>query len=429
MFKINFQFFAEANVNKTTSDSHGNSLAAEMKTYYDTELIEMAKPNLVHSQFGVQRPLPLGKGKSIEWRRWSSFDKALTPLQEGVTPDGNKLNVSYVSQELRQYGDYTTISDLLELTAVDDVILEATDRHGENMGLTLDTVTRNELLTGLNVIYAPVKDGESETEITSRGQLTEQALLTPELVAKAANFLKVSNAPKIDGSYIAIVHPYVAYDLMRHPEFMDIHKYSDAVKQLFDGEIGKLYGVRFVESTEAKIFEGEALTAASANLTAGAALSKSSGSGMSTLTSGTAIAAGDRILEANEEEPVLLNVGGETFLCIGAQEGAAGSAKLHIQQPHGAIESGATVYPGGAGKNNLPVFACIFLGKGAYGNVDLQDSSEVIVKQKGSSGASDPLNQRSTVGWKSTYAAKILIPEYLVRVECGSSFSNEAKGN
>lgn len=424
-----FQYFAEANVNKTTSNGSGNSLAAEMKTYYDTELIDMARPNLVHSQFGVQRPLPLGKGKTIEWRRWSSFDKALTPLEEGVTPDGNKLNVSYVSQELRQYGDYTTISDLLELTAVDDVILEATDRHGENMGLTLDTVTRNELLTGLNVIYAPIADGSTETEVTSRGALTEKALLTPELVAKAANFLKVSNAPKIDGSYVAIVHPYVAYDLMRNPEFLDIHKYSDAVKNLFDGEIGKLYGVRFVESTEAKIYEGAPLSAAGANLKAGAAVAASTGSGTTEFACGVKLAAGDRVLQASAAEPVLLNVDGVTFTCIGATAGAAGTAKLKLLQPHAAIAENAVIYPGGAGRNNLPVFACLFLGKGAYGNVDLEDGSEVIVKQKGSSGASDPLDQRSTVGWKSTYAAKILIPEYLVRVECGSSFSGEASGN
>ncbi|MEA4964874.1 MAG: N4-gp56 family major capsid protein [Oscillospiraceae bacterium] len=425
-----FQFFAEPNVNKTTSAETGNRLSAEMKTYYDTELLSTAKPALVHGQFGVKRPLPLGKGKSIEWRRWSSFDKALTPLQEGVTPDGNKLNVSYVEQELRQYGDYTTISDLLELTAVDDVILEATDRHGENMGLTLDTVTRNELLTGLNVFYAPITDGSAVTEVSSRGALTAQATLTPELVAKAAGFLKVNNAPKIDGSYVAIVHPYVAYDLMRNPEFLDIHKYSEAVSSLFDGEIGKLYGVRFVESTEAKIFEGEDLTAASATLKNGAtAVAASTGSGTTDVTVATLIAAGDRILEAGAGAPVLLNVGGVTYSCVGATAGAAGSAKIQLAQPHAAVAANAVLCPGGAGKDNLPVFACLFLGKGAYGNVDLEDGSEVIVKQKGSAGAGDPLDQRSTVGWKSTYAAKILIPEYLLRVECGSSFSGEAAGN
>ena len=126
---------------------------------------------------------------------------------------------------------------------------------------------------------------------------------------------------------------------------------------------------------------------------------------------------------------MLLNVDGVTFACVGATAGAAGSAKLKIAQTHAGIASGAEIWPGGAGQNNLPVFACLFLGKGAYGNVDLEDSSEVIVKQKGSAGSGDPLDQRSTVGWKSTYAAKILIPEYLVRVECGSSFSHEAAGN
>lgn len=427
--KLSFQYFSEPNVNVTGANTPGNDLSPEMKTYYDTELIATAKPTLVHAQFGIARPLPAGKGKVIEWRRWSSFDKAMNPLTEGVTPDGNRLNVSYVTQELQQYGDYTMISDVLELTAIDDVVLEATDMHGENMGKTLDAVTRDELVTGSNVLYAPIVSGDTVTPVTSRGALTAAAKLTPEVVAQAANQLKLANAPKIDGSYVAIVHPYVAYDLMRNPEFQDIHKYSEAVKCLFDGEIGKLYGVRFVESTEAKIYEGKPLTAASATLTAGAAASASTGSSVTQLAVDEAIVTGDRVLSATADAPILLNVGGTTFTCVGAVAGAAGSAKIKIQQPHAAIADEAEIFAGDAGYENLPVFACLFLGKGAYGTVDLEDGCEVIVKQKGSGGSCDPLDQRSSVGWKATYAAKILIPEYIVRVECGSSFSGEAHGN
>ena len=96
---------------------------------------------------------------------------------------------------------------------------------------------------------------------------------------------------------------------------------------------------------------------------------------------------------------------------------------------HAGIASGAEIWPGGAGKNNLPVFACLFLGKGAYGNVDLEDGTDVIIKQRGSSGSSDPLDQRSSVGWKSTYAAKILMPEFLVRVETCSETGWDAAAN
>ncbi|MEI3103025.1 MAG: N4-gp56 family major capsid protein [Oscillospiraceae bacterium] len=148
-------FAGEAN---TQTTGHGG-LSAEMKTYYGMELLENAKPQLVHNQFAATKPLPAGGGKTVEWRKFGSFDKALTPLTEGVTPDGSGISVSYITKELAQYGDYTTVSDLLDLTAIDDVVLEITDRHGSNMGLTLDTVTRNEIQQGSQVIYAPEAGG------------------------------------------------------------------------------------------------------------------------------------------------------------------------------------------------------------------------------------------------------------------------------
>lgn len=330
------RFAGTANTNVTTSTAEGNNLSPEMKTFYDTNLIRMAAPKMVHSQFGVKQPIPQGRGKKVEWRKWSSFDKATTALTEGVTPDGNKLSVATLDATTSQYGDYTTISDLLELTAVDDVIMEATEKHGENAGLTLDTLTRNELVQGTQVIYAPKSDG---TAVTSRATLDATCKLTRDLIFRAAAQLKAMNAPTIDGSYVCVIHPYVAYDLMTSADWIDVHKYASA-GEIFRGEIGMLGGVRFVETTEAKIWKG-------------------------------------------------------------------------------------TGCP-----SDLAVFGCLFLGKGAYGVVDITGGGmETIVKQKGSAGAADPLNQRSTVGWKASYATKILINEYMVRVECCSSMSATAEAN
>ena len=143
---MELQVFAEANTQTT------GGLSAEMKTYYGMELLENAKPQLVHNQFAATKGLPAGGGKTVEWRKFGAFDKALTPLTEGVTPDGSGISVSYITKDLAQYGDYTTVSDMLDLTAIDDVVLEITDRHGNNMGLTLDTVTRNEIQQGNQVI-------------------------------------------------------------------------------------------------------------------------------------------------------------------------------------------------------------------------------------------------------------------------------------
>ena len=166
--EMNLQMFAE-----NTQTTAG--LSAEMKTYYGMELLENAKPQLVHNQFAATKGLPAGGGKTVEWRKFGAFDKALKPLTEGVTPDGSGISVSYITKELAQYGDYTTVSDMLDLTAIDDVVLEITDRHGANMGLTLDTVTRNEIQQGNQVIYAPGKNSDgTAAAVVSRYALDGQ---------------------------------------------------------------------------------------------------------------------------------------------------------------------------------------------------------------------------------------------------------------
>ena len=332
---LNIQLFAAGEeVNKTTSEN----LSAEMKTFYDKTLITLASPYLVHDQFGQKRDIPKNGGKNIEFRKFSTLPKALTPLTEGVTPTGNKLNVSTITATVEQYGDYVEQTDLLELTAVDNTIVEATKQLASQAGLTMDTVVRNEIVGGTNVMYCPkVSANGTETVVTSRSAIDKTALLRVKDVFKAAAELKAMNAPKIDGYYVGIIHPYVAYDLMQEAgnQWMEVQKYTTP-ENMLKGEIGCLGGVRFVESTEAKIWN----------------------------------------------------------------EGANGAA----------------------------VFATLIIGADAYGVTSVNGGGvEHIVKQKGY--GNDPLNQRSSVGWKGLKTAKRLVEEYLVRIESGSAFSETAKEN
>lgn len=253
MRKFNLQLFANPNTQTTLLHTVGsNDLAPEMKTYYDKRLIDLAGPNLVHDQFGQEKPIPQGSGKTIEFRKYDSLAKATTPLTEGVTPDGNHLNVTTVTATVSQYGDYITISDMLKLTAIDNNITEALHLLGDQAGRTLDTITRDVLAGGSNVNYAGGK--------TSRASLTATDKITVDDIEKAATQLKAANCPTFDdGSYVAIIHPYTSYDLRRSSEWIDVHKYTDAaVDKMFEGEIGKLGKVRFVESTEAKIWKSSA---------------------------------------------------------------------------------------------------------------------------------------------------------------------------
>lgn len=236
-----------ANPNTQTTGSAG--LSDEMKTYYADRLIDFAEPNLVHDQFGDDYNIPANGGKSIEMRKYDSLAKALTPLTEGVTPDGNSLNVSTITATVAQYGDYITLSDMLKLTAIDNNVVQSLKVLGSQAGRTLDSVTRDVLCGGTNVIYCGGR--------ASRSALTATDKLDVDVFFKAAAQLEAMNAPKIDGCYVAIIHPYAAYDLMRSADWIDVHKYADP-EAIFKGEIGKLGNVRFVSSTEAKVWKDSA---------------------------------------------------------------------------------------------------------------------------------------------------------------------------
>ena len=194
---INLQLFA-THVNVTTDATSGNNLSAEMKTFYDMTLIDEAQAQLVHDQFGQKRPIPANGGKTIEFRKFSSLAKALTPLTEGVTPDGKTLDVSTITATVSQYGDFITQSDMLELTALDNTILEATKLLGRQAGATLDTVVRNVLQAGTNVTYCPKIVSGVETAVTSRANLDATAQLTVKVLQQVVAKLRAQNAPTIE---------------------------------------------------------------------------------------------------------------------------------------------------------------------------------------------------------------------------------------
>ena len=246
------QRFADAS---SQNQNTTGTMTVEMKTFYEKRLIDQAEPRLVHDQFGDSYPIPRNGGKTIEFRKYDSLPKATTPLTEGVTPDGQTLNVTKLESTVHQYGGWAPITDMLDLTAVDDNIVQATKVLASQAGRTLDSITRDILAGGTNVIYAPKQGADgAETEVTSRANLDASCTLTPKLFFQAAAQLGAMNADPIGDSYVAIIHPYAAYDLKTSKDWIEVHKYADP-ETIFNGEIGKLGNIRFVESSEAKIWK------------------------------------------------------------------------------------------------------------------------------------------------------------------------------
>lgn len=337
LLRLNLQLFA------TTMTTETGSLSAEMKTFYEKRLLDQAEPLLVHNQFGDKYPIPANNGKKIEFRKYSALPKALTALTEGVTPAGNSLTVTTVEGTVKQYGDWIQLSDMLQMTAIDNNVVQATKLLSSQAGRTLDTVTREVLAGGTNVIYAPkVVDG-AETEVLSRSTLTPECVLTPFVVMRAAATLEAMNTPKIDGSYVLIIHPYCRETLQESPGWVDVVKYKEG-NNTFSGEIGKIGDVRVVTTSEAKVINDSS--------------------------------------------------------CPVVEE--------------------STYYS---------VFTSLLLGANAYGVTMLENGGlQHIVKQLGY--GEDPLNQRSSCGWKATSVAVRLCEEYMVRIESLSPvWSKKVKAN
>ena len=416
-------FFADKVVNTTSGAmengtiTDADTLTPEMKKFYDKTLITLAGANLVHEQFGQQRNIPKNGGKTVSFRRFSKLPKAMKAITEGVTPGGSKLQVSEVECTIDQYGDYIEQTDMLELTAVDNTIVEATKELASQAGLTLDTVVRNELVGGTNVMYVPkIKDGNT-VEIYSRKDITPDCRFRVKDVFRAAAELKAVNAPKINGSYVAVIHPYVAYDLMQDAgeQWIGIQKYADP-ENILRGEIGMLGGVRFVESTEAKIFAPKKITDGFSRLAAkGAAAETDTVKVSETLTPVTFDTPVSVYVNGVENTVVsITNTNGESVLTLGTKV---------ANIPENAVICGT-----GGGKDGSAVFCTLFIAANAYGVTSIEGGGlEHIVKQRGY--GNDPLNQRSSVGWKATKVAKRLLEEHLIRVESGSEFSPTAEEN
>lgn len=326
LFPVVLDLFA-SNVQTTATSGSGNDLSPEMKTYYSDYLIDMAEPELVHDQFGQKHPIPKNGGKTIEFRKYSPLpaipdDMVLT---EGVTPDGQNLDVTVVESTVEQYGGYVTLSDMLLLTAIDNNLVQATQLIGSQAGRVADIITREVINGGTNVQYA-------EGQVSSRSALTKDHVLTVNAIRRAVRKLKVMNAPTINGYYAGIIHPDCSYDLMNDEKWVNVKTYSDP-EDIYTGEIGRIERVRFVETSEAKVFEN-------------------------------------------------------------------------------------------AGASGANVYSTLIVGANAYGVTEITGGGlRHIVKQLGSGGTEDPLEQRATVGWKLAKTAEILVDEYMVRIETGSSFS------
>jgi N4-gp56 family major capsid protein len=382
------------------------------KTFYDKKLLEIAKTKFVHAMFGQKRPIPRNGGKRIEFRKFNLFDPNpnLLTLVEGVTPTGQSLTQTKLEAEVAQYGAYVELSDLLDMTAYDDVKDASVELLGEQLGTCVEWVTRDAMCATTSVQYA---NGRAD-----RASITSSDKLTVDEIRKAVRTLKKNKARMFtngyDGSvrrphFVCIVSPDSTYDLQNDSLWQDVSKYSNA-EQIYSGEIGRLFGVVFVESTEAKVFRQSVL-----NKTRQSANQSTSILPLRDTPTDEALAylntAGNKLMVgSNEVTIVSFNA---TTNTVTVSESITYSLNAIVySNDAGAVDSTT--------KQGIDVHATLVFGADAYGMIDIDGSGsvETIFKPQGSEGTGDPLNQRATIGAKvAAYAAKVLQPLWIIRIE------------
>ncbi|MBR2605583.1 MAG: N4-gp56 family major capsid protein [Clostridia bacterium] len=384
------------------------------KTFYDRKLLDTAKTRFVHANFGQKRSIPRNNGKRVEFRKYNLFtpDTGALTLVEGVTPTGQNLSQSKVEAEVKQYGAYVEISDLLEMTSYDPVIADSAELLGEQLGTVIEWVTRDAMCETTNVQYAG--------GAASRVALTASDKLTVAEIRKAVRTLKKNKArpfvTAMDGSarkphFICICSPDATYDLQNDALWQDVSKYSNA-EQIYSGEIGRLFGVVFVEATEAKVYSQSIVNAVNAST------SSSTTFVLKTMPDAKGVA----FLSTPGNK---IRIGSNEYTLASTNPYTPGTRTVKLTTSQ-SLTADAPVYSVDAGAPDATthiapdVHATLVFGADAYGVIDVAGSGamETIIKPRGSAGTTDPLDQRSTVGAKvAAYTAKVLNPLWLVKIE------------
>ena len=323
------------------ANTTSSQITSASQNFLSLPLLSRAYPHFVHALWGQVRDIPRNKTENVRFRKYASLSAATTSLSEGVTPTGSQASITDVTGTVLQYGDFLTLTDYLDMTTIDPYKTELAEVLGDEMGDTLDQLTRNVLTAGTTVQYA--------STASSRITVAAGMIMTGDEVRKAVRTLQGNNAKPVtemidpsDGfntspimpAFIGIISEKTHYDLKKDPDWVKVAEYADPEERIHEAEVGALDEVRFI--------------LAAANQTTG------SGAGVA--------------------------------------------------------------WAGGAG--GIDVHQTVILGKEAYGLTRIAGNAvEVITKELGTGGTVDPLNQRSTMGWKATYLVKRLQETFMIRIE------------
>lgn len=315
------------------ADTTTTQVTAAVNNYYDRAMLKAARPYLMHTRWAQVKDLPKNGSAVIKFRRYSLLTANTTALTEGTTPSGAQLSITDVSGTVAQYGDYVTLTDFVQMTTLDPLLSETADILGQQSGNSIDQLCRDVMVAGTTVQYAST--ATSRTTVTASMKLTRQEIREAVRTLQGNDAMKITSmvsptnafgSSPLNACFVGIVSENTLYDLKNESGWVPVEEYSSQ-KDVMEGEVGKMDDVRFVMTTNAKIFSA----------------------------------------------------------------GGAGSIDVH---------------------------ATLILAKEYYGISRISgEAMKNIIKPLGSAGTADPLDQRSTSGWKATFLPLRLNENFCVRVE------------
>ena len=437
-----------------------SQFSADVSNYIADKTLPLARKQLVVYQFGDPLTLPKGSGLSYTATRYLRVPLPYQPLSEGVPPPGQQMTIQQVTVTTQQWGDKITITDVAEMTIKHPLFQKAIELTSLSVAETLERNTFNNLMGGTQINYVNTKG--------SRAALLNTDVLSPHEVNRAVGILATLGAPrymgdeqtdtKIDAEaggarasenprrmphYTAVIHPLCAEDMRENTTVATAWSYSD-INRLYNFELGEWGGIRFCFSNMVPSFTGFAAITPTASTTGG---SLATGSYYVIMTASDAqnqfesrvyqVAGPIAVTGPTGSLNIVLpSLPGYTFSAyIGTTNtptnlGLSSSGPLvgPLTGQATQMAPGQTVVVTGTGVAQTPpaapatgvtVYPNFIFGRGAYGQVRLDDVKITYLKD---ADKSDPLNQLRVVGWKVFYGTIILNQQFFMRIESGSAF-------
>lgn len=225
------------------------TLSSNLHSFYQKVLLKSAEKELRYKQLGMEKVHPKGTGKDYFLLRYGNIASSTSTLTEGVTPSATTVDTNKYTVSINEYGQYIQVTQLLDYTAIDGPMKTISEKMGYAAAKSIDEVIRDTLIANATTNLQYVGSGNSaDNDIAANETYT-----APDFI-KPVRILRANDAPAYeDGLYVGVVHPNIALDIMSDTSaggFIELNKYVAGLAEgALKGEVGKIYGVRLVQSS------------------------------------------------------------------------------------------------------------------------------------------------------------------------------------